>query len=325
MSASNTIRGKAFEYATLIAFRDALKRDGVAVWVEEHDAYMTAKRAFDVLDDGARRDYMAAADTAVDIIRPLEPRLSVPSAGGSLTLRIQTDAQGQAGDVRDIVFIRSSEGWEIGISCKHNHEALKHPRVRRDADFGSDWIGVPCSREFLGRIRSVMDILEDRVGKPWCSFGDTHEVIYKPVIEAYIDEIRRMCGSSEGAPAKLVGYFFGVQDFYKVIAKDRRGVGRAGLTKVMAFNLNGSLGRDAKGKKALHAIRRTSLPSRLVEIRPKAGTSTTLEMIFDGGWTISMRLHSADSRIKLTGLKWDIQLIGMPTGLYEQERPWDGV
>ena len=47
MSASNTIRGKAFEYATLIAFRDALKRDGVAVWVEEHDAYMTAKRAFE--------------------------------------------------------------------------------------------------------------------------------------------------------------------------------------------------------------------------------------------------------------------------------------
>ena len=120
-------------------------------------------------------------------------------------------------------------------------------------------------------------------------------------------------------PAHIV---FGIEDFYKVIAKDRRGPGLAGRTKVMAFDIRGTLGKAAKGKRPLLSVPQISLPTRLIEIRIKPNSDTTIEMTFDRGWVIHMRLHNADSDVKTTGLKWDVTLSGMPNGLYEQEQPW---
>lgn len=321
MGRSNTIRGKAFEYAVLDAFKSRLERDGNSVAVDVSDAYRTAERAFYKLDEDTQLEYIAAAEVSVDIILPLEPKLRAGS-GEPLTMCIQSDARGQKGDVRDIVCIRFDEGWEIGISCKHNHEALKHPRVRNGADFGLDWIGVPCSALFLERIATVMHVIESRLGDRWRDYDDIHDIVYKPILAAYVDEISRLCEVDSDVPAKLVGYFFGMQDFYKVIAKDRRGSNQAGLTKVMAFNMNGTLGKDGDDNPSLIALRKTALPGRLIEVRMKDNSLSTLIMTFDGGWSISMRLHTADSEIKRTGLKWDVQLEGVPSGIYEQEQPW---
>ena len=320
MATSGVLAGKGFEFAVLDAFRDALARDGVHVTVCDTAAYKTAASAFAALTGDVQADYKAAALAAFKVIAPLEPHLSTGSA--ALVLRIQDDGQGQKGDVRDVVCIRSAEGWEVGISCKHNHEALKHPRVTRAADFGAAWVGVPCSQTFCDAIARVMDVVEAWEGTAWREHPDKLEAVYRPVLEAYAAEVARLCNTSADVPARLVGYFFGVQDFYKVIAKDKRARGSAGMTKVMAFNLGGTLGQAAAGKRPLHKVRQIALPSRLIEVTMKKGSRTTLLLTFSDGWAISMRLHSADTLVKKTGLKWDVQLQGLPPEMLVQSQPW---
>ncbi len=319
---SNTITGKGFEYAVLDAFRVFLTRNGVDVETEVSEVYETAKSAFEKLDSDEQLDYKAAASAAVKVIAPLEPRLVIGEDDSAISLRILPDARGEEGDVRDVVCARPSEGWEIGISCKHNHEALKHPRVTKDADFGKDWIGVPCSSDFHEKIDRVMRLVDSWVGTKWRDHDNKVKDVYRPVLEAFVVEIEHLCQSCSDAPAKMAGYFFGIEDFYKVIAKDRRGLGLAGRTKVMAFDIRGTLGKAVKGKRPLLSVPQISLPTRLIEIRIKPNSDTTIEMTFDRGWVIHMRLHNADSNVKTTGLKWDVTLSGMPNGLYEQEQPW---
>ena len=41
---------------------------------------------------------------------------------GKFVISLQTDSKGQQGDVRDVLL--TGNGWEIGMSCKHNHEAV---------------------------------------------------------------------------------------------------------------------------------------------------------------------------------------------------------
>ena len=43
----------------------------------------------------------------------------------------------------------------------------------------------------------------------------------------------------------------------------------------------------------------------------------TLNMILDGGWEISFRIHSADNPIVLS-LKFDVKLLGNPPILFSQ-------
>lgn len=321
--ATNTIKGKAFEYAVLRSLERKLAGEDVEVNIVKSPAFETAKSSFEVLDDNAKRDYKLAADCGIDMIRPLEPRLG--NSNSILKLQIQTDAQGQEGDVRDVICIRDAEGWEIGFSCKHNHEALKHPRVTEGMDFGSDWVGIPCSAEFKQRIASALKPVEKWAdsGDLWRQHSDiVQDTVYMPILNAFVDEISRLCELDASVPGKLLGYFFGVEDFYKIIAKDRRRDGAPGTTKVMAFNINGELGQSDSGVKPLHPVKHIKMPSKLFDIRVKEGTKTTILITFDESWVVSMRLHNADSKVRRTGLKWDVQLKGMPSDMYQQEQPW---
>lgn len=322
VSHTNTVQGKALEYAVLKKIYTALKRRNIEVSIFNNPAFETAQKAFFTLSEDEQNEYGAAAKTAIDIIMPLEPTLVTKQKTNSIEILIQEDAKGQKGDVRDVICRTFDKNWEIGISCKHNHEALKHPRVTSDADFGTDWVGVACSNTFFSQINEVMQILNKWEGTTWSEHPNKHKDIYRPVINAFIDEIRRLCSTHSNVPEKLVRYFFGKDDFYKVIAKDSRKKDSYGLTKVMAFNVKGTLGRSCGKTHPIHPVKTIPLPSRLIEIGFKENSFTTLIMTFDKGWTLSMRLHNADKRVKETGLKWDIQLIGMPTGLYEQEQPW---
>ncbi len=67
---------------------------------------------------------MAGVSTILD----LEP-LILDDGEDDLELKIQSDDKGKEGDVRDILIIRRGIEWEIGLSVKHNHFAVKHSRL----------------------------------------------------------------------------------------------------------------------------------------------------------------------------------------------------
>ena len=319
--ATNVRNGKGFEYAVLDAFREALSSVGVLVEVAESAAYRTAASAFMELGDKEQANFKAAARAAAQIIEPLEPRLSVGKSPAPLVLHIQKDRKGEEGDVRDIVCIRSAEGWEIGISCKHNHKGMKHSRHTVDADFGSTWVGVPCSQDFFGKIAKVMELVEKWEGTLWREHSNKQKDVYQPVLDAYAAEIKRICDADHDAPARLVHYFLGVQDFYQVIAKDKRARNSAITIELVAFNLNGTLGQAAAGKRPLHKVKRVILPDRLLDISMKKNSRTTLVLTFSDAWTVSMRIHNGDKFVKRTGLKWEIKLDGYQENLFNHTQP----
>ena len=77
----------------------------------------------------------------------MEPML-LETGSDLLTLKIQTDNEGKVGDVRDIIIARSDIKWEIGLSIKHNHFAVKHSRLAKTLEFGAKRFGIPGSYYF---------------------------------------------------------------------------------------------------------------------------------------------------------------------------------
>ena len=319
MPASNTIRGKAFEYACLSAIRSTLQGLGQTIAINTSSAYLTAENCYHSLSQAEQDALDAAAATAARMIFPLEPKLEYEP--GTLLLAINADAAaiGPAGDVRDVLCVRRENDWEIGISCKHNHAALKHPRVTEDKNFGRDWMGYPCSTEFIQEITPVIEPLQEMRENDvlWSQVPDKMNAYYVPIINAYKDEIVRICAAHPDAPEKLLAYFFGSHDFYKVISNERRKT-----TTVEGFNMHGSLGKPSGRVRPVTRVSVLHMPSRLIEASIKPRSKTTIILVFDGGWTVSMRLHNKDKRVSPTSLAWDVQLVGLPTGTYVNTQSW---
>lgn len=78
---------------------------------------------------------------------------------GTLFLAFQKDEAGENGDVRDIVIYRKDIPWEVGLSIKHNHTAVKHSRLSHVLDFGKEWYGIPCSKQYWDDIRPIFAML----------------------------------------------------------------------------------------------------------------------------------------------------------------------
>lgn len=85
---------------------------------------------------------LSSAKAGIKTIIKLEPRI-IEDGDDALTVSIQSDDVGKLGDVRDVLIIRRDIKWEIGVSVKHNHEALKHSRLSTKLDFGASWYGIP--------------------------------------------------------------------------------------------------------------------------------------------------------------------------------------
>ena len=151
--AKQTTNGKAFEYALLNEFSERLKQV-TQVTVIKNDIFNNALNCFETFSQKEKDAYSLNASFAVNFLIDLEPRLSNGiNKSDVLQFEIVSDKQGQIGDVRDVLAIRSLQKWEIGISAKNNHRAVKHSRLSNDINFGEKWLGVSCSENYFSEIR----------------------------------------------------------------------------------------------------------------------------------------------------------------------------
>ena len=318
--AVNVINGKAFEYMCFNALRTKLQMEGKDVAVVEDKAFSNAVNAYGRCFQEEQTQLFEAAFTATKLLIPLEPRLL--GGSGTLVMRIASDsvAIGADGDVRDVLCIRSEDDWEIGISCKHNHEALRHPRITEGKDFGTDWVGTRCSREFMETISPITDSLREygETETPWRTIDNKQDRYYVTILQAYLNEIQRMCAADSSIPEKLLSYFFGSRDFYKVIMK-----ASARTTTIIGFNMHGTLNASCGKTKAMTKVPVIKMPTKLYDASFKSGSKTTIILTFDGGWSVSMRLHNKDSVAKPTSLAWDVNLVGFPPSTYVNTHSWD--
>ncbi|MBQ6142459.1 MAG: HaeIII family restriction endonuclease [Kiritimatiellae bacterium] len=311
MAQDTTKNGKAFEYACLLALQNAFVKTQ-NVCVDDSPQLRTAKNCYLSLTLKSRRDMSLAAEAMRRVIVRLEPKLENFKDGDILTLALQGDQRGQAGDVRDILCMRIGDKWEIGISCKHNHSAVKHSRLAEHLDFGKKWVSCPCSDEYfkaVGPIFASLSKLRTRARRQgrralWSDLDNKEQNVYVPILDAFQTEMHRMYQQlgEEFAP-RLARYLLGENDFYKAISDDRNR-----STRIEAYNISGTLGESANGKKSLYGRAKLRLPSRIVELRYKDGSQNTVELICDRGWQFSFRIHNASSEIE-PSLKFDIQLV----------------
>lgn len=312
--AKQTQNGKAFEYALLNSFLERLQVL-TSVSVVESEPYKTAKKCFESFNQTEKGLYNLNASFAVNFLIDLEPKLSNGiDKSDILQLEIVSDKQGQVGDVRDVLAIRSLQKWEIGISAKNNHRAVKHSRLSNDINFGEKWLGFSCSQNYFTEIKPIFDDLArlrtaSKATQKWSTLGDYHTSVYVPILNAFKKELQRLDEEKPGIVAqKLVEYLIGNQDFYKVIKGKNK-------VEIQAYNLHGTLNLPFKDVKPKLKIQKLKLPNRLIEVVYNENSQTTLLVTLTEGWQISFRIHNASSRIE-PSLKFDINLVSAPHTLF---------
>ncbi|MBR3081023.1 MAG: HaeIII family restriction endonuclease [Prevotella sp.] len=316
MSSRSNDQGRAYEYITLVTLHTEISKIRKAVIVK-NSSLDAAKDAWDSMGRGMQNLLAVSAASFVPEIFDLEP-LILEDDGDCVELLIQKDSKGEDGDVRDILIVRSGIEWEIGLSMKHNHFAVKHSRLSHIIDFGKKWYGVPCSKHYWESVLPIFENLQIQKanGKAWSELANKEENVYIPLLNAFVEELHNAYANHKDLPQKMVEYLLGEYDFYKIISIDNKR-----LTQINSFNLHGTLNKNGKRRKASSVIPQVLLPTRIVNLDFKPGSTNTVELYMDGGWQFSFRIHNASTLVE-SSLKFDIQIIGMPTTIVTINCRW---
>lgn len=314
---TQTEAGKAFEFAL---FTEALTylSSKCKVITKNDSSLAIAENCFRLFNVSTQKNYLNAAKAAISHILEIEPRLENSiSERDILTLQIVPDSEGIRGDVRDVLFIRSAQNWEIGISAKNNHKAVKHSRLSDRIDFGKEWLNLNCSQTYFNTVTPIFYELRciKETNELWRNLRDKHKRFYIPVLEAFKEEMLRLDKENPAiVPSALLRYLIGGKDFYKVIKRPNK-------TEIYGFHLHGTLNKASKKIKPKFKVNRLKLPTRIIEFSFKPNSTDTLFLTCDEGWQISFRIHNASSKVE-PSLKFDVNLVGQPQSLYTHHIYW---
>jgi hypothetical protein len=266
------------------------------------DAARHAASCYSELPAAKQQTFRACAERAVAYVADIEHLQ--PDASGRVGL--SQDSAGAHGDVRDVIL--NLNGREIGLSCKTNHEAFKHPRLSGKRDFVKEWgLGAGCSEEYWSKVRPIFSELADlrkqsSAQLKWSEIGDYQARYYIPVLDAWRTELLRVAGGDDAesklAASALCRYVIGEIDFWKVIS-------RPDQVTLYAFNTQKSLGTS-----------KTVLPNRIIGIDTFDGSQYSMTVRMNEGYGFNFRLHNASSRVE-PSLKFDVQSEGLPSHIHQ--------
>lgn len=316
MSDHSNNQGRAYEYICLLTLYEeisAIRKTEIKI----NSAYHAAENAWLSMSDTFKAILTQSAKATVSTIFEMEPMI-IENSDDVLTLHIQTDNEGKEGDVRDIVIARQDVKWEIGLSLKHNHFAVKHSRLAKGLDFGKKWFGIECSESYWNDIKPIFDYLSQQKAenKSWKELPSKDKTVYVPLLQAFMNELKRSNSLDSSVPKKMVEYLLGEFDFYKVISIDSKRI-----TRIQSYNMHGQLNCSSKKIKPRIHIPLVCLPTRIVNLEFKPNSTNTVELYMDGGWQFSFRIHNASTKVE-TSLKFDIQIVGMPTTIITINCSW---
>ena len=284
--------GKAYEYALA-------QQLGLAgrVSITNNPALATAKTAYGTIPNHVKTRMDKSAKNVARFLIASDQRLA-----GMQSVTMQGDAAGMQGDVRDIIIACGKHN--IGISAKHNHDAVKHSRLSDTIDFGKEWGECPVSQQYWNAVTPVFQQmrLARAQNKKFSAIPNKAQVYYLPVLTAFEDELKQLCDDHAATfITPLFRYLIGRHDFYKVICAKKSSI-------IQSVNIGGSLRWGSKWK----------IPTRIDQIARKRGTTSTVLVTFEGGWQLSFRLHNARTMVE-PSLKFDIKFIGMASNVARHE------
>ncbi|GAA7759884.1 hypothetical protein JP0169_06360 [Helicobacter pylori] len=307
MSDKSNNQGRAYEYAWCLALEQKLSVFKKVI-VDKQNGFNACYRAYESLEKSLQERYLESAKQGVLLLLDCELLLSevIGSSQNEITLSLQKDKLGEIGDIRDILIY--FDRFCIGLSIKHNHDAVKHSRLSKDLDFGKKWLGVGVSQNYKDTIKPLFERLENakEEGMLWRDFPNKEQEIYAPLLQAFKKEVLRIDENKKNkVPQKMVEYLLGKYDFYKAILLEREQ-----KTKLEAYHFHNTLNRSVKNKPK-RIIPLSKLPTRMIYFDFKPKSFNTLELVLDEGWSFSLRIHNASSRVE-PSLKFDIKLLSKP-------------
>ncbi len=307
MSDKSNNQGRAYEYAWCLALEQKLSVFKKVI-VDKQNGFNACYRAYESLEKSLQERYLESAKQGVLLLLDCEPLLSevIGSSQNEITLSLQKDKLGEIGDIRDILIY--FDRFCIGLSIKHNHDALKHSRLSKDLDFGKKWLGIGVSQNYKDTIKPLFEKLENakKEGMLWRDFPNKEQEIYVPLLQAFKKEVLRIDENKKNkVPQKMVEYLLGKYDFYKAILLEREQ-----KTKLKAYHFHNTLNRSVKNKPK-RIIPLSKLPTRMIYFDFKPKSFNTLELVLNEGWSFSLRIHNASSMVE-PSLKFDIKLLSKP-------------
>lgn len=306
-------KGKAFEYAVVMSFYNNINKQGGNVNIKKDGNFQNVESKFSELGTNDQNNLMNAANTASLEVINLESNLQ--NMTSELTISVAPDYYGADGDVRDVILTKGD--WEIGVSCKHNHQALKHQRLSNKIDFGQEWAGYPVSQSYWQNVNPIFQMLNSHKANrvKWSelhSYGVSKENdVYIPLLNSFLDEFNRLDAQYPDLATKFMEYLAGRKDFYKfVMDENNREV------TIYCYNLHGDLGSGGF----------VPLPTHFIDKSWKINkdgkqSNTTLIIKMNNDWVVGLRLHSAASLVE-TSLKFDTQPIKIPNTLQTLKRTY---
>ena len=313
-----TVMGKAYEFACVKALKK-LVESVRPIEIIENSSFTVAQDRYNEIPKDEQDKMFKSAIAGIRTIMEMEPKIE-EDGNDKLTISLQPDNVAISGDVRDILIIRRSINWEIGISVKHNHAALKHSRLSKTIDFGKEWLDINCNENYFNEITPIFDnlLLLKEKQKKWSEILNKSETIYLPILNAFMRELNSLYEKHKNLVAeKLVIYLIGSngKDYYKIIHRNNNKV------KIQPFNIYGTLNKKATNKEPSIKYRKIKFPTKIIDLSLKENSKTTVVLTMDNGWAITFRIHNAESKV-VPSLKFDIQLLGQPADLYYKEVDW---
>ncbi|GAA7475738.1 hypothetical protein MMM102_04940 [Helicobacter pylori] len=310
MSDKSNNQGRAYEYAWCLALEQKLSVFKKVI-VDKQNGFNACYRAYESLEKSLQERYLESTKQGVLLLLDCEPLLSevIGSSQNEIILSLQKDKLGEIGDIRDILIY--FDRFCIGLSIKHDHDAVKHSRLSKDLDFGEKWLGVRVSQNYKDTIKPLFERLENakKEGMLWRDFPNKEQEIYAPLLQAFKKEVLRIDENEKNkVPQKMVEYLLGKYDFYKAILLEREQ-----KTKLEAYHFNNTLNRSVKNKPK-RIIPLSKLPTRMIYFDFKPKSFNTLELVLNEGWSFSLRIHNASSRVE-PSLKFDIKLLSIPVSV----------
>lgn len=251
-----------------------------------------------------------------------------------LTRELEKDSFGE------MMLERPDIDWRISLSLKSSARVITAlPVADRKStdgdnvinsfneidDFGLRIFGVPCSNDYFQDMNNILLTFEPYSTEDWKKNMHDEDFLYgkfiTPMLRAVAAEIPRICAVHPEAPEKLLNYFYGSIDYYFF-----NPIEELGLTRIGAVNAHGGLGRIPGTSN--YYTPRVKLPTELLDVRFATGdygeiSRDTIQLSFDGGWSVCLRLAVEDLDAGRRNFSMIVYLPVTPFGSYRDQVEWD--
>lgn len=280
MSSISNSNGRALEYIvtkTLVEKYNCQLNDSCKYMQLKDEVFYLA------LPENQQRRYQAASNKIGEY---LETQYDIQD---NIIIRLTDDqAKSHNSDVTDICLLNGENS--INISLKNNHSAVKHNRpsaLALQCGFGAKSIQ---DIEYRENYKDITDSFTNLVNKNFTGLTLFNEVksqdkdfinlhLYKPVCQNVVDFINKYVKLSPPNSSFLFSFLIGSKDFIKIVLRNNLEI--TNFYKIaQPTSVNAILKNDSY-----------------------------VFLNFNNGYVISMRLHTASSKVKGVSLKFDSQVV----------------